>query len=220
MSCTAESLSQVTADTASDGKLWRVNGGFTSAAEILFPRFHGSFTRRYLHGAQIYAGPAPLAEVRAHAEGEIHSAMIAPADKTDGPGLVRFFTHTHTPSAKNAVVVAKGVSGLGDATPHGDILDGLGIGCLGYEQFRDVAPQFLHAVGVGIDHHAFLGHQGARSSDLGTTVLYMFNDTEPTGAYFGHGREMAQVRNADAVKEGGVQDARTFRCTYGRPVKG
>jgi hypothetical protein len=130
--------------------------------------------------------------------------VIAPADESYGPGLVRFLAHAHASSTQDTVIAAERIPGLGDAAPHSDVLDGLGVGRLGHQQFRDVSPQFPDPVGIGVYHHALLGHQGARSRDLGTAVLHVLDDTEPAGAHLGHVREMAQVRNADAVKEGGV----------------
>jgi len=211
-------LAQIAAYAAAHGKLGRICGGFTSSAEVLFPQVHGTFARCHLHGTQVHAGPASLAEIGPHAEGKIHPAVFAPAHKPDGPGLVRFLAHTHAPSAEHAVVVAKWVPDFRDAAPHRNVLDSLGVGRLGDEEFSDVVAQTADPFGIGVDHHAFFRHQSARGRDFGASVHDVLHDAKAAGSYLGHGREVAQVRNTDAVKESRVQNARPFRCAYGRSV--
>ena len=73
-------------------------------------------------------------------------ALISPAYEADCSGLVRFLAHAYTPSTENAIVMAEGITGFGDAAPDGDILEGFGVGGLGYEQFCDVVSEFADMV--------------------------------------------------------------------------
>jgi hypothetical protein len=143
-----------------------IDRGFTLAAKVFLPWFHGSRAWCFLHGAKINACPALFAEIRSDAEGEIHTPIRSAPHETDRLGLVGFLAHPHAPSAMDTIVTAERIAGLGDAAPYSHILDSPGVGRLGDQQFGYVVAHFYDLLRVGFYYHALFRDQGTRCGDL------------------------------------------------------
>ena len=72
---------------------------FAFSAEVFLPGFHRAVTGRNGHGANLDAAATLLTEIGADAEGEVHVAVLAPADKADCPGLPYLGANPYAASA-------------------------------------------------------------------------------------------------------------------------
>jgi hypothetical protein len=145
-------------------------------------------------------------------------SVFAPADKADSPRLPYLGTDPNAASAQDTVLIPEGIADFLDPTAKGDILNGAGVGGLGYQQLGQVAAQLPNPIRIGPDDHTLLCVKGAGGGDLGTAVFHMFDNAQPTGADIGKIGDMAQVRNTDSVFDGGVEDAGTPGGANGSPV--
>ena len=91
---------------------------------------------------------------------------------------------------------------------------------MGHQQFCDITAQFPYPVRTGLYYHTFLHIQSAGSSNPGTAVHHMLHDTEPACADIGKVGDMAQVRNADAIFNCGVEHACAFNRVNDSSVYG
>ena len=106
------------------------------------------------------------AEFRTNPQGKVDMAILPTTHEADGIGSPHLGTNPHTPAAQNAILIPERIADFLDPAAHRDVLNGPGIGSLGYEQFRDVASQCPDLVAVAPDDHAFLYMQGARGGDF------------------------------------------------------
>jgi hypothetical protein len=200
---------------AGAGHLLRhIHLGIAFAAEMFLACFHNLPTGSYRHGTIENTGIALFTRIGALPEGIFDMAFLAAPHKTDGVRLPHLRTVTYTAAAEDTICVMKGITDLLDATPHGYILNGTGVGRVSHQKFGDIFSQFLHPFRVGPDNHAFLNPQGAGSGNLRLSVTDVLHDAQTAGADIGEKGYMAEVGYANTVFYRCIKNADPFHGLY------
>ena len=162
-------------------------------------------------GTDEEAGPAGAAGGGKIPEGGQNLAFGAPTHHGDGGGVLDFMAHPDAFAAEDAVALALGVSGFGQAQLLGHDLEGRNFRTPGQEQVHDKPPGFLDFFGVGLDGNPFGHRVGAGRGELGAGPVGDLHHAEAAAAVGFEALEMAQGGNRQAQLAGGFEDRGPFR---------
>src|SRR5512135_2924074 len=158
--------------------------------------------------ADVHAGPAGPALLRAHVEGCRDLPLVAPLLETDGPGVHLLGADPRAQPAEDALLVTGGEADPGDPVLGGQVLQDLGAGGHGQHELDHHPPRRPDPLGVRPDDEPLLGGIGAGGDELALQTLADLDDAEAAASERRQSLVVTERRDLEAVELGRVEEGR------------